>query len=54
MNGEVHETLSCQRFAEFPPRANPVAEKGLDVELVPVDLGAKEQFSDAYRAINPA
>jgi glutathione S-transferase len=30
-----------------------IAEKGLDVELVPVDLGAKEQFSDAYRAINP-
>jgi len=30
-----------------------IAEKGLDVELVSVDLGAKEQFSDAYRAINP-
>jgi glutathione S-transferase len=30
-----------------------IAEKGLDIELVPVDLGAKEQFSDAYRAINP-
>ncbi len=30
-----------------------IAEKGLDVELVPVDLGTKEQFSDAYRAINP-
>lgn len=30
-----------------------VAEKGLDIELVPVDLGAKEQLADAYRAINP-
>src|SRR5712675_2816759 len=30
-----------------------IAEKGLHIELAPVDLGAKEQFSDAYRAINP-
>ena len=30
-----------------------LAEKGLDVQMVPVDLGAKEQFSDAYKAINP-
>ena len=30
-----------------------IAEKGLDIELAPVDFGAKEQFSDAYRAINP-
>lgn len=30
-----------------------IAEKTLDVKLVPVDLGAKEQFSEAYRAINP-
>ena len=30
-----------------------IAEKGLDIELAPVDLGAKEQFSNAYRAINP-
>jgi glutathione S-transferase len=30
-----------------------LAEKGLTVPVVPVDLGAKEQFSDAYRAINP-
>lgn len=30
-----------------------LAEKGMDVTVVPVDLGAKEQFSDAYRAINP-
>jgi glutathione S-transferase len=30
-----------------------LAEKGLDLTQVPVDLGAKEQFSDAYVAINP-
>jgi glutathione S-transferase len=30
-----------------------IAEKDLDIELAPVDLGAKEEFSDAYRAINP-
>jgi glutathione S-transferase len=28
-------------------------EKGLDVPLQAVDLGAGEQFSDAFRAINP-
>ena len=30
-----------------------LAEKGIAVPIVPVDLGAKEQFSDAYAAINP-
>ena len=30
-----------------------IAEKGLGIELVPVDLGTREQLSDAYRAINP-
>jgi glutathione S-transferase len=30
-----------------------IAEKGLNVALVPVDLGNKEQFSEAYKAINP-
>jgi glutathione S-transferase len=30
-----------------------IAEKGIDIPAKPVDLGAKEQFSDAYRAINP-
>ncbi|MDN7176996.1 glutathione S-transferase [Caballeronia sp. SEWSISQ10-4 2] len=30
-----------------------IAEKGLDIQTKPVDLGAKEQFSDAFRAINP-
>jgi glutathione S-transferase len=30
-----------------------VAEKGIKLTVVPVDLGAKEQFGDGYRAINP-
>jgi glutathione S-transferase len=30
-----------------------LAEKGLAVPLVAIDLAAKEQFSDTYRAINP-
>jgi glutathione S-transferase len=30
-----------------------LAEKGVATSIVPVDLGAKEQFSDAYAAINP-
>jgi glutathione S-transferase len=30
-----------------------IAEKGIDIPTKPVDLGAKEPFSDAYRAINP-
>src|SRR6266853_2237784 len=30
-----------------------IAEKGLDIELVAVDLGKGEQHSEAYRAINP-
>jgi len=30
-----------------------IVEKDLDIELAPIDLGAKEQFSDAYLAINP-
>ena len=30
-----------------------LAEKGVSMPIVPVDLGAKEQFSDGYAAINP-
>jgi glutathione S-transferase len=30
-----------------------LAEKGLELTLVPVDLGKREQRSDAYRVINP-
>ncbi|WP_233837274.1 glutathione S-transferase family protein [Paraburkholderia sp. ZP32-5] len=29
-----------------------LAEKKLDVPLIPVDLGTREQFSDAYRSVN--
>ena len=30
-----------------------LAEKGLDLTLIPVDLGAGEHHSEAYQAINP-
>lgn len=30
-----------------------LAEKGISMSVVPVDLGAGEQFSEAYAAINP-
>jgi glutathione S-transferase len=30
-----------------------LAEKGISMPVIPVDLAAKEQFSDAYAAINP-
>jgi glutathione S-transferase len=30
-----------------------LAEKAVSMPIVPVDLGAREQFSDAYAAINP-
>jgi glutathione S-transferase len=30
-----------------------LAEKGIDIPLIPVDLGKGEQHSEAYRAINP-
>jgi glutathione S-transferase len=30
-----------------------LAEKGVSTPIVPVDLGAREHFSDAYAAINP-
>ena len=30
-----------------------LAEKGIEIERVPIDLRADEQFSDAYLAVNP-
>ena len=30
-----------------------LAEKGISMPMIPVDLAAREQFSDAYAAINP-
>ena len=30
-----------------------LAEKGVSMPIVPVDLGAREQFSEAYAQINP-
>ena len=29
------------------------AEKGIDLEMITVDLGAKEQMKDAYKSVNP-
>ncbi len=29
------------------------AEKGIDLQIIPVDLGTKEQMGDDYKAINP-
>ena len=44
-----HATTSpnSRRVRIFP------AEKGITPTLIPVHLGAGEQHSDAYRAINP-
>jgi len=42
------------KAAPSPRRARMfIAEKGLEIETVQVDLGAKAQFEDAYRAVNP-
>ena len=30
-----------------------LAEKGLDIETIEVDLGSGEQFSEAFRKVNP-
>jgi glutathione S-transferase len=30
-----------------------IAEKGIQIPMKPVDLGAKEQFSETYKAVNP-
>jgi glutathione S-transferase len=38
---------NCRRVRMF------LAEKGVDVTIVPVDLGQGEQHSEAYRTINP-
>ena len=42
------------RTAPSPRRVRVfIAEKGIDIETVQVDLASGEQFSDEYRAINP-
>ncbi|MBT8089172.1 MAG: glutathione S-transferase [Gammaproteobacteria bacterium] len=42
------------RTAPSPRRVRVfLAEKGIDLETVQVDLGSGEQFSDAFRKINP-
>ena len=41
-------------LAPSPRRARVfAAEKGIELEIVPVDIRAGEQFSDAFRAVNP-
>ncbi len=50
-------TLTLYDFTAAPsPRRTRIllAEKGIDYENLQVDLGTKEQLSDAYRQINPA
>ncbi|WP_417492860.1 glutathione S-transferase family protein [Maricaulis sp.] len=42
------------KAAPSPRRARMfIAEKGLDIETIQVDLGARAQFDEAYRAVNP-
>lgn len=47
------------KLYDFPAAPNPrrarifIAEKGMDIETVPVDLGQGEQFSDAFKKLNP-
>ena len=47
------------KFYDCTPAPSPrrarifIAEKGIEVENIQVDLGNKEQLSDAYKAINP-
>jgi len=46
--------LYTYRTAPSPRRVRIfVAEKGIDCEAVEIDLRAGDQFSDAYRAVNP-
>lgn len=47
------------KFYDCTPAPSPrrarifIAEKGIEIENIQVDLGNKEQLSDAYKAINP-
>ncbi|WP_291845213.1 glutathione S-transferase family protein [Maricaulis sp.] len=42
------------KAAPSPRRARILmAEKGIDVEIVPVDLGTRAQFEEPFRSINP-
>jgi glutathione S-transferase len=52
----VSDTLKLYHAANSPNSRRVrifLAEKGLKPMLIPVDLGAGEQHSDAYRTINP-
>lgn len=47
------------KLYDYPRAPNPrrvrifAAEKGIELEMVPVDLGAREQMRDEFRAVNP-
>ncbi|WP_417471279.1 glutathione S-transferase family protein [Maricaulis sp.] len=42
------------KAAPSPRRARMfIAEKGLEIETIQIDLGARAQFDEAYRAVNP-
>lgn len=47
------------KFYDYAPAPSPrririfLAEKGVEVETIQIDLGEKAQFEDSYRAINP-
>src|SRR5258706_2206303 len=53
--------MSPDRLKLYESNASPnsrrvrifLSEKGISVSLVPVDLGAREQFFEAYAKINP-
>lgn len=47
------------KLYDFPAAPNPrrtrifIAEKGIDIEIVPVDLAQGEQFSETFKRLNP-
>jgi glutathione S-transferase len=57
----METAMSIEKLKLYDSSASPnarrvrifLAEKGLQVPLVPVDLGKGEQHSDAYRSVNP-
>lgn len=52
--GETMKFYDC-KTAPSPRRTRMfIAEKGLDIETIQIDLATQEQLGDAFRAINPA
>ena len=48
-----HEIIRIKILSQLAPCTYLLAEEGITVPVVPINLGAKEQFSDAYVAFNP-